>query len=406
MVKSRHFEAAASAHFVSLFHVVSIGPGSTLVGMKQKTEVYSVTIRTAIAILMLGALAGPAHAQWLGHPTNGIPRTRDGQPDLSAPAPRTREGKADLSGLWLPDSGPRGTKGIGDTVRSPYFLDITADMKPEEVPFQPWAAAEYKRRVERGSQDDPTARCQPTGVPALNTYPMPSKIIQTPELIVILYENNTDFRQIFVDGRSQPRDPNPTWMGYSVGRWEGDALVVDSNGYTDRSWLDFGGHPHTESLRITERYTRTTVGRIDMQVTMTDPKAYARPIRFSMPKKLQADTELLESVCENNAKSLERMTAISPATPVQVPAATLTGYVGTYDITDEDGLTSTVEVTMSGSTLWLEYAGKGKEALVPLSPTRFSWSGTLVDFATPAPGAVHIRLRYVEGDERGPKRAQ
>jgi len=304
MVKSRHFQAAASAHFVSLFHVVSIGPGSTLVGMKQKTEVYSVTIRTAIAILMLGALAGPAHAQWLGHPTNGIPRTRDGQPDLSAPAPRTREGKADLSGLWLPDSGPRGTKGIGDTVRSPYFLDITADMKPEEVPFQPWAAAEYKRRVERGSQDDPTARCQPTGVPALNTYPMPSKIIQTPELIVILYENNTDFRQIFVDGRSQPRDPNPTWMGYSTGRWEGDTLVVDSNGFNGQSWLDRSGHPHSDSLHVIERLRRLDFGHMEIQITIDDAKTYTRPLTFTQPQILLADTELLEHFCTENEKDV------------------------------------------------------------------------------------------------------
>ena len=138
---------------------------------------------------------------------------------------------------------------------------------------------------------------------------------------------------------------------------------------------------------------------------MTDANAYARPIRFSMPMKLQADTELLESVCENN-KSLERMTAIAPAKPAVVPVTTLAGYVGVYDVTDDEGQKKTVEVTMAGTTLWLEYAAKGKEPLVPLSPTRFSWSGTIVDFSTPAPGAVHLLLRYVEGDERGPKRAR
>jgi len=348
--------------------------------------------RFVTGLVSLGLLLpAAAHAQWLKLPTPGLPRLADGKPDLAAAAPRAADGKPDFSGLWRNDGGDR------------LYNDITADMDPGDV--APWADALYqKRRLEFG-KDSMETRCLPMGPALLTTRYRWARIVQTPAMVVIVYDDMTH-REIFLDGRTLEPDPNPTWMGYSVGRWDGDALVVESNGYTDRSWLDFGGHPHTESLRITERYTRTTVGRIDMQVTMTDPKAYARPIRFSMPKKLQADTELLESVCENNAKSLERMTAISPATPVQVPAATLTGYVGIYDITDEDGLTSTVEVTMSGSTLWLEYAGKGKEALVPLSPTRFSWSGTLVDFATPAPGAVHIRLRYVEGDERGPKRAQ
>jgi hypothetical protein len=204
------------------------------------------------AFLLGAAILGePAAGQWLTHPTSGIPRTPDGRPNLLAPAPRSADGKADLSGLWLPDAGPLATKGIGETLRSPYFLDITADMKPEEVRFMPWAEAEYRRRTERHSQDDPTARCQPTGVPSLNTYPMPFKIVQTPALIVVLYENNTDFRQIFTDGRAQPQDPAPTWMGYSVGHWEGDTLVVNSTGFNDRSWLDRTGHPHPFSASCT-----------------------------------------------------------------------------------------------------------------------------------------------------------
>ena len=139
-------------------------------------------------------------------------------------------------------------------------------------------------------------------------------------------------REIWMDGRSLEADPNPTWMGYSVGRWDGDTLVVESNGYTDRSWLDFDGHPHTEALRITERYTRRDFGHVENQVTMVDPKAYLKPITFSMPMLFQADTEMLESVCENNARSLQRFAVTKPMQRVAVPAATLSRYVGVYDV--------------------------------------------------------------------------
>jgi hypothetical protein len=347
--------------------------------------------RLLVCLLSWGLLlSARADAQWLKLPTPGLPRLADGKPDLAAAAPRTADGRSDFSGLWRNDGGDR------------LYNNIAADLQAGDV--APWADAIYqKRRLEFG-KDSMETRCLPMGPALLTTRYRWVRIVQTPAMVVMLYDDMSH-REIFMDGRTLEAAPNPTWMGYSVGRWEGDVLVVDSIGYTDRSWLDFEGHPHTEDLRISERYTRTSVGRIDVQVTMTDPKAYARPIRFSMPMKLQADTELLESVCENN-KSLERITAIAPAKPVAVPAATLVGYVGVYDVTDDDGQKSTVEVTMSGTTLWLEYAAKGKEPLVPLSPTRFSWSGTIVEFSTPAPGTVHLLLRYVEGDERGPKRTK
>ena len=258
------------------------------------------------AFLLSAAILGePVAGQWLTHPTSGIPRTPDGRPNLLAPAPRSADGKADLSGLWLPDAGPRATKGIGETLRSPYFLDITADMKPGDVPFVPWAEAEYRRRTERHSQDDPTARCQPTGVPSLDTYPMPFKIVQTPTLIVVLYENNTDFRQIFTDGRAHPQDPVPTWMGYAVGRWEGDTLVVDSTGFNNRSWLDRSGHPHSEAMRVTERFRRLDFGHMEIQITIDDPITYQRPLVFTQAEQLLPDTELLEHFCTDNEKSAQ-----------------------------------------------------------------------------------------------------
>ena len=256
----------------------------------------------ACATALLALMAGPADAQWLSYPSSGVPRTAEGKTDLSAPAPKTSEGVSDLSGIWLPDPGPRATVGIGDARRSPYFIDVTADLKPEDVPFQPAAAAEYKRRVDRQGKDDPTTRCQPTGVPSLDTYPFPFKVVQMPSLVIILYENNTDFRQIFIDGRRLPEDPQPTWMGYSVGRWDGDTLVVDTVGFTDRSWLDRSGHPHSESLHLTERFRRLDVGRMEIAITIDDPKAYTKPITFTQPQRLLADTELLEHFCTDNEK--------------------------------------------------------------------------------------------------------
>ena len=330
-------------------------------------------------------------AQWLKLPTPGLPRLPDGKPNLAAPAPRAPDGRPDLSGLWRNDAGDR------------YNNNIAVDLAPGDV--APWADAIYqKRRLEFG-KDSMETRCLPLGPVLTTTRYRWNRIVQTPTMVVMLYDDLTH-RAIFMDGRTLEPDPNPTWMGYSVGRWEGEVLVVESNGYTDRSWLDFDGHPHTEQLRITERYTRRNVGHIDAQITFTDPKAYAKPITVSIPMKLQADTEMLERVCENNAKSLERMSATKPAQPVDVPAATLSRYVGVYDVADGNGEKTVVDVSLSGSTLWLDYGNKGKEQLLALTPTRFSWSGTIVDFATPAGAAVTLFLHYPEGSESGPQRAK
>lgn len=335
--------------------------------------------------------AASAHAQWLKLPTPGLPRLPDGKPHLEAPAPRMPDGKPDFSGLWQNDAGDR-------------YNNIAVDVGPGGV--APWADAIYqKRRLEFG-KDSMETRCLPLGPVLMTTRYRMNRIVQTPTLVVMLYDDLTH-RVIFMDGRTLEPDPNPTWMGYSVGRWEGDVLVVESNGFTDRSWLDFDGHPHTEELRITERYTRRNIGRIDAQITFTDPKAYPKPIAVTIPMKLQADTEMLEAVCENNAKSLERMSRTQPAKPVDVPVATLSQYVGVYDVVDGiSGDKSVVEVALAGTTLWFDYAGKGKEELIALSPTRFSWSGAIVDFSTGPGGTVNVVMHYAEGDEGGPKRAK
>jgi len=245
--------------------------------------------RIVIAALFL-MTASPA-AQWLNYPTAGIPRTPDGKPNLSAPAPRTADGKPDLSGLWRPVKILIG--------------DIATDLKPGEVPFQPWAAALYKHRRETHSKDDPTARCIVGGVPRSDLVPYPFKVLQVPGMVVILYEAVHSYRQIFMDGRELPKDPNPNWFGYSVGRWEGDAFVVETAGFNDNVWLDNFGHPGTERLRVIERFRRTDFGHMDIQITIDDPKAYTKPWTVTLPLALQPDTELLEYICNENNKYLE-----------------------------------------------------------------------------------------------------
>jgi hypothetical protein len=341
----------------------------------------------ACACFMLAA-AISLDAQWLKLPTPGLPRLPDGKPDLRAPAPRTAEGKPDLSGLWRNDAGDR------------FYNNVTADLQVADV--APWAHELFiKRQLEFG-KDSMETLCLPLGPAYLTTRYRQSRILQTPTVIMIAFDDGMH-RQIFMDGRALESDPNPTWMGYSIGRWEGDALVVESNGYTDRSWLDFGGHPHTEELRITERYIRRDIGRIDVQVTMVDPKVYAKPITFSIPMALQTDTEMLEGFCENHHKSRERMLSTLAAQVVQVPAATLSRYVGTYD-TDDNGDKHVVAITQEGTALWFDYDGVGKELLVALTPERFSWSGTIVEFSPADGDAMNIVIHYVESTERGARR--
>ncbi len=325
-------------------------------------------------------------AQWLKLPTPGIPRLPDGKPNLTAPAPRTADGKPDFSGLWQNAGGDR------------LYNNITADMPPDDV--APWANAIYQQRRLEFGKDSMETRCLPMGPAYTTTRYRMARIIQTATLVAMLFDDGMH-RAIWMDGRVLEVDPNPTWMGYSVGRWEGDTLVVESNGYTDRSWLDFDGHPHTEDLRITERYTRRDIGHIDVQVTMVDPKAYLKPIAFSMPMELQADTELIESVCENH-RSRDTIASTKTAQVVSVPAATLSRYAGVYDVVGDSK--HVVTVTQSGSTLWFDYDGKGREELLALTPRRFSWSGAGVEFFTAADGAVTLQIQYAEGDERGPRR--
>jgi hypothetical protein len=244
-----------------------------------------------IALLLAGtSLLG----QWSSPKTTGIPRTSYGKPDLTAKAPRAADGKPDLSGLWVLDT-------------EDFWEDIGAGLKPESVPLQPWAAAVYSERKASLGKDNPIARCMPAGVPTIETIPTPHKIIQTPAFIAILYEYNMQYRQIFTDGRALPKDPNPNWMGYSVGRWDGDTLVVETVGLKDNTWLDLFGHPATDALRVTERFHRRDFGHIDIDITMTDSKAYTKPWPIILHPQLMPDSEMLEFVCIENNKGVEHM---------------------------------------------------------------------------------------------------
>ncbi len=201
----------------------------------------------------------------------------------TAPTPRTANGKPDLSGIWGPDRG--------------FTIDISNALKPgDELPLQPWALQVTKERM---SKDDPDANCLPTGVPRMSPYPW--KIVQTPGLIVFLYEGNMhSYRQIFLDGRDHPKDPDPTWFGDSIGKWDGDTLVVDTIGFNDKFWFDDAAHPHTEKLHVTERYRRTDFGHLDFEVTIDDPGAYTRPFTLYGHAPLLVNTELMEYVCNEN----------------------------------------------------------------------------------------------------------
>jgi hypothetical protein len=250
-----------------------------------------IAARHVLIVGLLLAIPGAGSAQWLKYPTAGLPRTADGKPDLAAPSPRTADGKPDITGLWYPGRG--------------YISDLAKDLK--EVPFRPWAATLYQHRRDTEAKDDPTGRCLVGGVPRSDAVPYPFKIISSAGMYVILYEAVHSYRQIFTDGRPLPKDPNPAYFGYSVGRWEGDAFVVESAGFNEDVWLDNNGHPATEQLRVTERFRRKDVGHMDVEITIDDPKAYTAPWNVTLPLTLMPDTELLEYMCTENNRDLEHL---------------------------------------------------------------------------------------------------
>jgi hypothetical protein len=234
-------------------------------------------MRTVCLAIAFSAVSAPLAAQWLQVPLPGTPRTADGKPNLSAAAPRSADGRPDLSGIWL-------------RIKS---------MDRGDVPMQPWARAVYDERQANRSKDDPEGLCLPPGIPEQMVNPMPWKIIQTPGEIVILFEQWANYRQIFTDGRSLPDISKPSWFGYSIGRWDGDTFVAETAGFNDRTWLGNDGHPHTEAMRVTERFRRIDFGHMEVQFTFDDPKAFTRPWSATAQLQLLPDTEVMEYICEN-----------------------------------------------------------------------------------------------------------
>jgi len=263
-------------------------------------------LATITALMLLSAATG---AQWVNHPTAGIPRLPNGKPNLSALAPKLADGHPDLSGIW-------------DVGNMTYFHDLARGLKPGEVELTPWAAAIRKVRMDRNHVDDPYGYCLPLGVPRINTR-SPFKIVQTPLMTMFLHESfvGNTFRQVFTDGRPLPKasESEPAWLGYSVGRWDGDAFVVESTGFRDRGWLSAQqAYPHSDALHVTERWRRPDFGHMELTVTIDDPKAFVKPWTNKIPLLLQADTEILDSYCDNQMNILSHWKIDPP--PVEPPS--------------------------------------------------------------------------------------
>jgi len=316
-------------------------------------------------------------AQWLDLRTPGIPRTSDGKPNLAAPAPRTPDGKPDLSGLW------RG----GNRAPYPYVVDVIQDIKDEAI-FKPAAEAVLHKRLAELGRDWPPRHCLPLG-PAeglVGTY----RIVQSPTVVAFLFNADVgdDYRQIFLDGRELPKDPNPTWHGYSVGHWEGDTLVVETAGLNDRSWLDMAGHPHSERLHVTERFQRIDFGHMDLQITFDDPETLTRPLSIREVVNYMPDTEMLEGVCENE-RDAPHLVGQTASRGVEVSAAILVTYAGTYELRDAvpgmpPGFPPPYTVTFADGQLYV-----GALRLIPQSETRFQeFDGSYVEFSRDASGAI------------------
>jgi hypothetical protein len=335
---------------------------------------------TLVAASVL-TLVATTSAQWLTQPTAGIPRLPDGKPNLSAAAPRSADGKPDLSGLW--HAGPK-----WDT-----------DLKEADV--HQWAQEQARQRLANPAALSWSVLCLPPG--PMVTFSGPLRIIQTPQIVAVLYEVPNNFRQIFLDGRSLPKDPNPTWQGYSVGRWDGETFVVESNGFNDKSWIGRPGFPHTEALRMTERYRRRDFGHMDVQVTFDDPKTFARPWTATTELLYDADTELLEFVCSENEKSVLHFVQPKDAPEIAIDAASLAKFAGVYQMMTPRGMANAT-VTVDGGQLMIDVPGFGSGRMMPQSATMFQFRGAMLEFVSNEKGEVtHLVAHVVEGDFNGPR---
>jgi hypothetical protein len=271
------------------------------------------TFRALGVASLLILIGGQASAQWPAYPTRDVPRTRDGEVDIEAAAPRTRDGHVDFTGIWSARfgggfGGPPGANNRSEATDSPpvaSFGDIGRGI-PGGAPYTYLARQVKEQRMARGMQDNPDAHCLPMGHTQFHLHPQPRQMIQTEDVIVILYEGNGGIRQIFLDGRPSPdNNPLPWWYGYSTGHWEGDELVVVTTHMKDDGWLDVNGSPFTSAGTITERFRRPNFGSLEIDVTIDDPTAYTEPFTVRVNQQIMVDTNLIEFVCIENEQSSE-----------------------------------------------------------------------------------------------------
>jgi hypothetical protein len=276
----------------------------------ERTALLGAGGSVALAVVIWAA-APSLSAQWAPYPNGVVPRTAAGKPDLDAPTPRTADGKPDLSGLWENVRMPGGRRGTpppeaaatpppaGSPVAT--FANAGAGFKDGLLPMQPWAAELLKKRRADNDKDNPDAHCLPMGLMQFHEHPQPRKIVQAPGLILIIYEANYGLRQIFTDGRPLPKDdPQPWWYGYSIGKWDGDTLVVETTGFRDGGWLDIWGSPLTDAAKVTERFRRVNYGKLEVDVTIDDPKAYTMPFTVRVNQRIIPEGELIEFICLEN----------------------------------------------------------------------------------------------------------
>ena len=261
--------------------------------------------RSGLALL----LSFPVWAQWAAYPTPGVPKLPDGSPDYAAPAPKTPDGKPDFSGVWAPSRrsvvNSQEGQGVPGRPTGPFW-DLNAVL-PGGLPYQPWAKQLRDKRWTDFGKDNPDVGCYPLGILQDLTHQFPRRILQSSSYVALLMERNFSFRQIFLDGRPLPEDPNPTWNGYSTGHWDGDVMVVESNGLRDGLWADYLGSPLTDQAKITERFHRPDFGTMEVNVTVNDPKAYTKPWTVKLTWQLVTGTELMEYICIENEKDVSHM---------------------------------------------------------------------------------------------------
>ena len=342
-------------------------------------------MRLMFAALALIVGTTPAAAQWLDRPWAGIPRTADGKPNLSAPAPRGPDGKPDLTGIW---SGP------------------VPEIEFDPANAQPWVNDLVRQRQREYHKGRPLYNCLPSG-PEADRAAGWKRILQTPTLIAILNED-LSHRVIHMDGRELEANPAPSWMGVSVGRWEGDALIVESAGFNEKTWLSRYGQSHTEALRIREVYRRRDFGHLDVEVTFTDPRAYTKPWGFTAAMELNPDTEMLESICERSSDEWQGG-AVAADTAVKVAPEVLAGYVGVYH-GRYGGEKRVIDVTLAGDQLIAKVTGRAAvdggemRPLIPQDQTTFDGVGIVYQFIVDDKGVATALMEiHISGPERFPK---